>query len=69
MSVMGIFSANTESQWTLSVRYFTILSEQMLTAIKHVADANFVFSRTAHWHIMHATQLNCWGANSQLRYF
>jgi len=28
----------------------------MLTAIKHVADDNFVFSRTVHWHIMHAKQ-------------
>jgi len=27
---------------------------------------NFFFSRTAHWHIMHATESNCRRANSQL---
>jgi len=26
----------------------------MLTAVKNVAWDNFVFSRTVHWHIMHA---------------
>ena len=35
------FSANTESLQTLSVRYLTTLSQQMLTAIKHVADDEF----------------------------
>jgi len=44
MSVMGLFSANIESQRTLSVRYFTTLSQQMLTAIKHVAGGNILFS-------------------------
>jgi len=51
------------------VRYFTTLSQQMLTAINYVADDNFVFSRTAHWHMMHATQSNGSGANSQLHLF
>ena len=27
----------------------------MLTIIKHVADDNYVFNMTAHWHIMPAT--------------
>jgi len=27
----------------------------MLSDIKHVADDNFLFSRTAHWHIMNAS--------------
>ena len=41
----------------------------MLTAIKHVAADNFVFNRTAHWHIMHATQstLNCTSFNYALQ--
>jgi len=34
MSVMGVFSANLESQWTLSVRFFTTVCQQILTAIK-----------------------------------
>jgi len=34
----------------------------MLVAVKHVDVDNFVFSRTVHWHIMHATQSNCRGA-------
>jgi len=33
MSVMGVFSANVERQRTLSVRYFTTLSQQRLTFI------------------------------------
>ena len=53
------FSAVIECQRTLSVRYFITLSQQMLTAVKLVADDNFVFSRTAYWHIMHATHSNC----------
>ena len=56
------FSANTESQQTLSVTHLTTLSQQMLVAVKHVDVDNFVFSRTVHWHIMHATQSNCRGA-------
>jgi len=43
MSVMGAFLANIESQQTQSVRYFTTLSQQILTAIKHVADDKFCF--------------------------
>jgi len=53
-SVMGVFSANIESQRTLSVGYFTTHYDK------------FFFSRTAHWHIMHATESNCRRANSQL---
>ena len=53
---LELFSTNTESQRTLSVRYFTSVSQQMLTAVKHVADDNFVFSRTAQWHIMQHSQ-------------
>jgi len=40
----GFFLANIESQRTLSVRYFTSLSQQMLTAIKLSLMTNFVFS-------------------------
>ena len=69
VSYGSFLSANPESQRTLSVRYFTTLSQQMLTATKHVADDTFVFSRTAHWHIMHATHSNCRGVNSQLHFF
>ena len=42
--------------------YYYILLHHLnkcLTAIKHVADDNVVFSRTAHWHIMHANQSDC----------
>jgi len=35
------FSTNTETERTLSVKYLTTLSQQMLTAVKHVADDNF----------------------------
>ena len=59
VSYGSFLSANTESQRTLSVRYFTTLSQQMLTVIKHVTGDNFVSSRTAHWHIICATQSNC----------
>jgi len=45
MSVMGVFFTNIERQWTLSVRYFTALYQQMLTAIKHVADDKFCFQQ------------------------
>jgi len=45
MSAMGVFSANIESQRTLSVRYFTTLGQQMLTAIKHVTDDKFCFQQ------------------------
>jgi len=40
-----LFSANIESQGTLSLRYFTTLSQQMLTAIKHAADDQFCFQQ------------------------
>jgi len=39
------FSANIESQRTLSVSYFTTLSQQMLTAIKHVPGDKFCFQQ------------------------
>jgi len=45
MSVMGVFLANNESQRTLSVRYFATLSQQMLAAIKHIADDKFRFQQ------------------------
>jgi len=45
MPVMGVFSANIESQRTLGVRYFTTLSQQMLTAIKRVSDDKFCFQQ------------------------
>jgi len=45
MSVMGAFLANIESQQTQSVRYFTTLSQQILAAIKHVADDKFCFQQ------------------------
>ena len=41
----GIFSANIESQRTQPVRYFTTLSQQMLTAIKHFTDDKFYFQQ------------------------
>ena len=69
VSYGSLFSANIDSQRTLSVRYFTTLSQQMLTAMKHVADDDVVSSRTEYWHIMHATQSNCSRANSQLHFF
>jgi len=28
---------------------------KMLIATKHIADNNLFFSKTAHWHILHAT--------------
>ena len=45
MSVMGVFSAKTESQWVLSVRYFTTLFQQMLTAIRLVSGDKFCFQQ------------------------
>jgi len=48
--------------------FFTTLFQQILTVIKHVADDNFVFSRTVHRHIMHATHSNCRRANSQFQF-
>ena len=45
MSVMGFFRL---SQRTVLVGYFTTLSQQMLTAIKHVADEKFLFSAGQH---------------------
>jgi len=62
------FSADGESHRTLSVRFFTTLFQQILTVIKHVADDNFVFSRTVHGHIMHAMHWNCRRANSQFQF-
>jgi len=41
----GSFGANIESQRALSVRYLTTLTQQMLTAIKHVADDKFCFQQ------------------------
>ena len=34
-----------KSQWSLSMSYFTTVSQQMLTAIKHVATDNFVLQQ------------------------
>ena len=34
-----------KSQWSLSMSYFTKVSQQMLTAIKHVATDNFVLQQ------------------------
>ena len=45
VSVMEFFSANMKVSG-LSVSYFTTVSQQMFTGIKHVADDKFVFSRT-----------------------
>jgi len=58
-----------ESQLTPSMMYFATVSQQLLTAIKHVADDNFVFSRTVHWRIMHSAQSNCWSMNFHLYFF
>ena len=44
VSYGSLFSANIDSQRTLSVRYFTTLSQQMLTAVKHVVDDSVVSS-------------------------
>ena len=64
-SYLSFFLANIESQRTLSVRYFTTLSQQMLTAVRHVADANFCIQQDSAL----AKDLNCMRANSQLHFF
>jgi len=69
VSYGSLFSANGESQWTLTLSSLTTVSQQMLTAIKYVAGDNFVFSTIAHWHMMCATQSNCWSVNSQFYLF
>ena len=48
-------------QWSIWLHYlnkcYLLTNTSLMT--------NFVFSRTAYWHIMHATHSNCSGANSQ----
>jgi len=49
MTVMGVLLANIESRQTLSVRWFTTLSQQMLTAIKYVThEKKILFSAGQH---------------------
>ena len=48
MTVMRVLLANIESRQTLSVRWFTTLSQQMLTAIKYVTYEFFWFSAGHH---------------------
>ena len=36
-----------KSQWSLSMSYFTTVSQQMLTAIKHVGTDNFVLQQNS----------------------
>jgi len=43
MSITGVVFI--EHQWSLSMSYFTTVSQQMLTAIKHVATDNFVLQQ------------------------
>jgi len=44
----------SESQWTLLLAYLTNISQQMLSAIKHVADDNSVFL-TGEWCTQHSS--------------
>ena len=60
--------ANSDSQWTLSVRYLTTLSQQMLTAVKHVAD-KFCFQQDSILTHHACNTLKLKGANSQLHLF
>jgi len=69
ITIWESFLANMESQLTPSMMYFATVSQQLLTAIKHVAGDNFVFSRRVHWRIMHSAQSNCWSMNFHLYFF
>ena len=59
-SVMGVFSASPEIQWTPPIRPFTTVSQQLLIAVEHAADDILGFSRTVHWHIIRVTQSTRW---------
>jgi len=50
-------SSLSESQWTVLMGYLTISAN--VDAIKHIADDNFSFRKTAHWCTVRATQSNC----------
>jgi len=56
MSIMGVFLIKRGKSTSVSIRYFTTVSQQMLTAIKHVMNDILSFNRTVHWSVMHATQ-------------
>ena len=45
MSVMGVFFGKHASQWKQSMKYFTTVSQQMSTAIRHVVKDSIVFQR------------------------
>ena len=45
MSVMGVFFGKHVSQWKQSMKYFTTVSQQMSTAIRHVVKDSIVFQR------------------------
>ena len=59
MSIMGIFSANMESQWTLSMKFYYSIATSY-NSCKTVADDNFVLQGTAYWPIMYATHAFLW---------
>ena len=41
----GVVFIELKSQWSLSMSYFATVSQQMLTAIKHVTTGNFVLQQ------------------------
>ena len=45
MSIMGVLFVKHGKSASLSMRYFTTVSQQMLTAIKHVVTDNFVLQQ------------------------
>jgi len=68
VSVMSLFrlTRKVNGHTIGEILYYT--NSVNSTAVKHVADNVLSCSRTAHWHIMHATQSTCRGANSQLHF-
>jgi len=66
VSYKKAFSANMENYWTLSIKYFATVSQQMLTATKHVAGDILSSVKTVHWRFTRAVQSNCGSTNSYL---
>ena len=45
MPIVGVLFVEDGKSTSLSMRYFTTVSQQMLTAMKHVANESFVFQQ------------------------
>ena len=69
MSIMGVFLIKRGKSTSVSIRYFTTVSQQMLTAIKYVMNDSFVFQQDSALE-RHACNTTTAGVqNSQLHFF